>query len=161
MSGGRLGRQSSTGAEARTQPSRIRDSTSTYIRCCELRRVGRTVRERLGVGPADPCDGVLSVMLPQNTDDCTGGKGDGSCDNGLRCAAAALIHARVMKRCAIGARSSDFRRVAGPASVNDCGVFAACHVLTVCRMFTKCHMLTMCRVLNVGAGGHVCTGHTG
>src|SRR6266478_6817431 len=82
VSGGRVGRHSSTGAEARTQPSRIRDSTSSYIRCCELRRAGRTVRERLGVCPADPCDGVFCVMLLRSTDDCTGGKGDGSCDNG-------------------------------------------------------------------------------
>jgi hypothetical protein len=161
VSGSRLGRQSSTGAEARTQPSRIRDSTSTYIRCFELRRAGRTVRERLGVGPADPCNGVFSVMLLQSTDDCAGGKADGSCDNGLRCAATALIHARVMERCAIGARSRDFRRVAGPASVTRFSVFAGHRVFTVCCMFTECRMFTMCRVLNMGTGGHVGTGHTG
>jgi hypothetical protein len=75
-------------------------------------------------------------MLLQSTDDCTEGKGDGSCDNGLRCAAAALIHARVVERCAIGARSRDFRRL-GPASVTECSVFAGCCVITVCCMFTE------------------------
>src|SRR5882672_3326130 len=120
VSGGRLGRHSSAGAETRTQPRRIRDSTSSHIRCCELHRAGRTVRERLGVCPADPCYGEFSVMLLQRTDDCAEGKGDGSCDNGLRCAAAALIHARVVERCAIGAGSRDLRRLAGPASVTEC-----------------------------------------
>jgi hypothetical protein len=67
----------------------------------------------------------------------------------------------VVERCAIGARSRDFRRLAGPASVNEGSVFAACDVFTVCRMFTESRMLTMCRVLNMGPGGHVCTGHTG
>jgi len=100
-------------------------------------------------------------MLLQSTDDCTEGKGDGSCDNGLRCAAAALIHARVVERCAIGARSRDFRRLAGPASVNWCSVFAACRVFNVCPMFTECRIVTMCRVLNMGTGGHICTSHTG
>jgi hypothetical protein len=66
-----------------------------------------------------------------------------------------LIHARVMERCAIGARSRDFRRVAGPATVY------ARRVFTVGRMFTVCRMFTMCRVLNMGTGGHVCAGHTG
>jgi hypothetical protein len=100
-------------------------------------------------------------MLLQSTDDCTEGKGDGSCDNGLRCAAAALIHARVVERCAIGARPRDFRRLAGPASVTECGVFGVRRVFTVCRMFTECRMLTMCRMLKMRTGRHVCTGHTG
>src|SRR5712671_825626 len=100
-------------------------------------------------------------MLLQSTDDCTGWKRDGSCDNGLRCAATALIHARMVERCAIGARCRDFRRLAGPASVNKCSVFAAYRVFTVCRMCTERSISTMCRVLNMGTGGHVCTGHTG
>jgi len=100
-------------------------------------------------------------MLLQRTDDCAEGKGDGSCDNGLRCAAAALIHARVVKRCAIGAGSRDLRRLAGPASVTECSVFAARRVFTVCRIFTECGMFTMCRVLNMATGGHVSAGHTG
>jgi hypothetical protein len=100
-------------------------------------------------------------MPLQSTEDCTRGKGDGSRDNGLRCAAAALIHARVVERRAIGARSRDFRRLAGPASVTECSVFAARRVFTVCRLSTECRMFTMCRMLSMGTGGHVCTGHTG
>ena len=87
-------------------------------------------------------------MLLQSTDDCTEGKGDGSCDNGLRCTAAALIHARVVERCGIGARTRDFRRLAGPASV------------TVCRVLAVCRIYTMCRMLHMGTAGHVSTGHT-
>lgn len=126
---------------------------SSYIRCCELRRAGRTVRERLGVWPADPCDDCFSVMLLQNTDDSAEGKGDGSCDNCLRCATAALIHARVVERCAIRAWYRDFRRLARPASVTVCRVFTMCRVFTVYRIFTECRMLSM------GTGGHVSTGH--
>jgi hypothetical protein len=100
-------------------------------------------------------------MPLQSTDDRTEGKGDGSCDNGLRCAAAALIHARVVERCAIGARSRDFRRLAGPTSVTERSVFGARRVFTVCRMITERRMFTMCRMLSMGTGGHVCTGHTG
>ncbi|HEX9248431.1 MAG TPA: hypothetical protein VF856_02965, partial [Gemmatimonadaceae bacterium] len=81
---------------------------------------------------------MFSVMLLQSTDDCTGWKRDGSCDNGLRCAATALIHARVVERCAIGARSRDFRRLAGPASVNKRSVFAACRVFAARCVFTVC-----------------------
>jgi hypothetical protein len=98
-------------------------------------------------------------MLLKSTDDCTGGKGDGSCDNGLRCAAAALIHARVVERRAIGARSRGFRRLAGPASVTVCRMFTVCRVFTVGRIFTECRMFTMCRMLSMGTGGHVSTGH--
>jgi hypothetical protein len=94
-------------------------------------------------------------MLLQGTDDSAEGKGDGSRDNCLRCAAAALIHARVMERWVIRARYCDFRRLAAAARVTLCRVF------NVCRMLTVCRVLTACRMLNMGTTGHVSTGHTG
>jgi hypothetical protein len=94
-------------------------------------------------------------MPLQSTDRGGEGEGDGSCDNCLWRAAAALIHARVVQRCAIRARSRNFRRMAGPASVTVCRVFA------VRRVFTVCRICTMCRMLNMGTAGHVSTGHTG
>jgi hypothetical protein len=111
------------------------------------------------VRPADPCDDCFSVVLFRDTDDSTEGEGDGSYDNCLRRATAALIHARVVERCAIRAWYCDFSRAAGRASVTMCRVFIVCRVLTVCRRFTECRMFTMYRMLSMGTGGHVSTGH--
>ena len=87
-------------------------------------------------------------MRLQYTDRTTEGKGDGSCDKCLWRAAAALIHAGVVERCAIRFdRYRDFRRLAGAVSV------------TVCRMLNM--SVTVCGMLNMSTARHVSTGHTG
>jgi hypothetical protein len=128
---------------------------SSYIRYCELRGAGRTVRERLEVCPSDRCDDGFSVMPFRNTDQTAEGDGHGSRHNCLRRAAAALIHAGIVERWRIRAdRCRDFRRLAGAVCVT------VCRMLAGCRM-TMDRMWTVRRMLNMSTAGHVSTGHTG
>lgn len=111
----------------------------SYARCCELRRGGRAVRERLGVCPPNSRDDRFGVPLEEDTPQRTGGKADGASNDGLRRATAALVDASVANWCAIRtARSRDSRRLARAVSVS-----------------MRRAMMTM------NTGGHVGPGNTG
>ena len=81
----------SSDREVRTQSSRVRDSTSSYVGFCELDRGWRTVGERLGVGsPSAGSDG-FGVALEQCIGARVGAEGDGSDSDRERGTTAALF----------------------------------------------------------------------
>jgi hypothetical protein len=81
----------SSGREVRTQSSRVRDSTSSYVGFCELDRGWRTVGERLGVGsPSAGSDG-FGVALEQCIRARVGAEGYGSGSDRERGTTTALL----------------------------------------------------------------------
>jgi hypothetical protein len=81
----------SSGREVRTQSSRVRDSTSSYVGFCELDRGWRTVGERLGVGsPSADGDGFV-IALEQRVRARVGAECDGSDSDRERGTTAALL----------------------------------------------------------------------
>lgn len=75
----------------RTQSSRVRDSTSSYVGFCELDRGGRTVCKRLGVRwPSTSGDG-FGVAMEHSVGARIGAEGDGSGSDRKRSTAAALL----------------------------------------------------------------------
>jgi hypothetical protein len=92
--GARLGRKGSTGAKKRGL-SRAAFATrhSSYIRCCELRREGRTVGKRLGMCPPNMRDDGFGVALEEGARGGSGVKPGGSSNNCERGTTAACLEA--------------------------------------------------------------------
>jgi hypothetical protein len=84
----------SSGREVRTQSSRVRDSTSSYVGFCELDRGWRTVGKRLGVRWPSVGGGSFGVALEQCVGAGVGAEGTGSGSDRQRGPAAALFETR-------------------------------------------------------------------
>jgi len=75
----------------RTQSSRVRDSTSSYVGFCELDRGGRTVGKRLGVRSPSAGGYGFGVALEQCVRARVGAEGDASGSDRERGTTATLL----------------------------------------------------------------------
>jgi hypothetical protein len=146
--------------EVRTQSSRVRDSTSSYVGFCELDRGGRTVRKRLRVRQPSAGGDGFGVALEQCAGAGVGAEGDGSGgDRDWRTAAALLetrkASLRVM-RVVLGRYSAC--RISDLGVVMT-GVFSGRYR---CRRRRRAHLhrVRVPGVMTIGTMGHMGAGHT-